>query len=102
MTEPVSRTGLTMNPKTSMVLLLVGRLVSIVTAGSPASGESLLHVSLPVYQSIHLSVCLYVLFFYLPAAVSLSIHPSVYLNIYLYVFQSVFMSLCLSLYLSVC
>lgn len=68
MTEPVSRTGLTMNPKTSMVLLLVGRLVSIVTAGSPASGESLLHVSymyvsLPV-QSVYLSMFVCPFFFF--------------------------------------
>lgn len=99
MTEPVSRTGLTMNPKTSMVLLLVGRLVSIVTAGSPASGESLLHVSylyvsLPFYQSVHLPVCLYALF--LSACCCLSLYLSICLPKYLC--MSLNLLLCLSVY----
>lgn len=87
----MSRTGLTMNPRTSLVLLLVGRLVSIVTAGSPAPGESLLHVSylsvtLPVYLSIYLSpfVCHFIyLYVYLSLSLYLSVCLSLYLSVYL-------------------
>lgn len=84
----MSRAGLTMNPKTSMVLLLVGRLVSIVTAGPPASGESLTHVShmyvsSPVYDSVYLPMSICPLLSASSLCVFLRIHPSVCLNIFL-------------------